>query len=75
MTVTFVVSRGPELVQVPDDLTAQGVDAATEELKALGFRVEVTHSKYYIGVGYVYSSDPSGGSMAPMGSSITLFVI
>ncbi|MDX6360864.1 MAG: eukaryotic-like serine/threonine-protein kinase, partial [Nocardioidaceae bacterium] len=73
--VHLVVSKGPELVQVPDNLTAMGVDAATAELKGLGFQVDVVRSPYYIGVGYVYSSSPGGGSMAPKGSVVILHII
>lgn len=73
-TVSFVVSRGPELVEVPRTI-AMGVDAATERLEALGFEVEVERSDNYIGVGFVYRSDPSAGTMAPKGSTITLYLI
>jgi serine/threonine-protein kinase len=74
-TVRLVVSRGPQLVEVPGDLRAMGVDAATQLLESLGFKVRVEKSDYYIGVGYVYSSDPSPGSMAPKGSTVVLRVI
>jgi eukaryotic-like serine/threonine-protein kinase len=74
-TVTLKVSRGPELVRVPDNLTAMGVDAATSLLHSLGFRVHVVRSQYYIGVGYVYSSSPGGGAMAPKGSVVVLRII
>jgi eukaryotic-like serine/threonine-protein kinase len=73
--VTLVVSKGPQLVQVPDNLTAMGVEAATAELKGLGFQVSVVKSPYYIGVGYVYSTSPGGGSMAPKGSVVVLHII
>jgi serine/threonine-protein kinase len=73
--VQLVVSKGPQLVQIPGDLRAQGVDSATAELVGLGFKVKVVHARYYIGVGYVYSSDPSPGSMAPKGSTVTLHII
>lgn len=73
-TVQLVVSRGPELVEVPR-VVAKGVEAATDELEALGFRVEVENSDQYIGVGFVFSSDPSAGTMAPKGSTITLYLI
>jgi eukaryotic-like serine/threonine-protein kinase len=74
-TVRLVVSKGPHLVQVPGDLRAMGVDAATQLLESLGFKVKVEKSDYYIGVGYVYSSDPSPGSMAPQGSTVVLRII
>jgi eukaryotic-like serine/threonine-protein kinase len=74
-TVTLVVSKGPHLVQVPSDLQAMGVDAATTLLHHLGFRVEVDRSQYYIGLGYVYSSSPSAGAMAAEGSVVVLHII
>ena len=74
-TVSLVVSKGPQLVQVPGNLRAMGVDAATQLLQSLGFRVRVEHSSFYIGVGYVYNSDPSPGSMAPKGSVVILKII
>ena len=73
-TVELVVSQGPELVEVPR-VVAMGVDAATEKLEALGFTVEVENDSNYIGVGFVFRSDPSAGSMAPKGSTITLYLI
>jgi serine/threonine protein kinase/beta-lactam-binding protein with PASTA domain len=74
-TVNLVVSKGPHLVQVPTDLQAMGIDAATTLLHSLGFRVTVEKSQYYIGVGYVYSSSPGGGSMAAKGSVVILHII
>jgi eukaryotic-like serine/threonine-protein kinase len=74
-TVSLVVSQGPRLVEVPGNLRAMGVDAATELLKGLGFQVRVVKSPFYIGVGYVYSSDPGPGSMAPKGSTVVLKII
>jgi serine/threonine protein kinase/beta-lactam-binding protein with PASTA domain len=74
-TVSLVVSRGPELVEVPGGLIASGVKDATERLEALGFEVEVEQANEYIGIGYVFSTDPGSGSMVPKGSTITLFLI
>ena len=73
-SVGFVVSLGPELVEVPR-VTASGVDAATTELEALGFEVETEESGSYIGLGYVLSTDPAAGEMVPRGSTITLFLV
>jgi eukaryotic-like serine/threonine-protein kinase len=73
--VNLVVSKGPHLVQVPGDLQAMGVEAATSLLHSLGFRVTVVRSQYYIGVGFVYSSSPGGGTMAPQGSVVVLHII
>jgi serine/threonine-protein kinase len=74
-SVALVVSRGPELVEVPGGLIASGVEAATEELEALGFEVEVEQADEYIGLGFVFSTDPDSGSMVPKGSTITLNLI
>ena len=73
-TVSFVVSLGPELVEVPR-VRAMGVDAATELLQGLGFDVETEESGSYLGLGYVFSSDPEAGDEVPQGSTITLFLI
>ncbi len=72
--VNLVISRGPELVEVPR-VVAQGVDSATAELQALGFEVDVERSGQYIGLGYVLRHSPSAGDMVPKGSTITLYLI
>jgi serine/threonine-protein kinase len=72
--VQLVVSKGPELVEVPS-VRAQGVDAATATLEELGFHVETRKATGYLGLGYVFSQDPDGGDMAPKGSTITLTLI
>jgi beta-lactam-binding protein with PASTA domain/serine/threonine protein kinase len=72
--VSFVVSRGPELVEVPS-VTASGYEEAVEELEALGFEVDVVRGSTYIGLGYVYSMAPGAGAMVPKGSTITLNLV
>jgi serine/threonine-protein kinase len=74
-TVSLTVSKGPELVQIPGDLRAEGVQAATDELTALGFKVKVVHSRIYLGLGYVAGSNPSPGSMARKGSTVILQIV
>jgi beta-lactam-binding protein with PASTA domain len=74
-SVRLVVSKGPELVEVPGGLVASGVDSATAKLEALGFKVEVRKNDHYIGVGYVYSVDPGSGTMVPKGSTVTLSIL
>jgi eukaryotic-like serine/threonine-protein kinase len=73
-TVTFTVSLGPELVDVPN-VVASGVDAARQELEALGFVVDTQEAAGYLGLGYVFSMDPGGGERVPRGSTITLSLI
>ncbi len=71
--VSFVVSLGPELVEVPR-VNLSGVDAATETLEDAGFQVEVEEAETYYGLGFVVRSDPGAGELAPKGSVITIFV-
>lgn len=73
-TVTLVVSKGPELVEVPN-VRAQGVESARQELEALGFVVETVNASGYLGLGYVFSQDPGSGTEVPRGSTITLTII
>jgi eukaryotic-like serine/threonine-protein kinase len=73
-TVSFVVSLGPELVEVPR-VRAMGVEAATQLLEGLGFQVETEEADNYLGLGFVFSSDPDQGESVPRGSTITLFLI
>ncbi|WP_372729366.1 Stk1 family PASTA domain-containing Ser/Thr kinase [Nocardioides sp.] len=74
-TVRLVVSKGPQLVEVPSGLIASGVKDATSRLEALGFVVNVERDRNYIGIGYVFRVDPKSGSMVPKGSTITLYLI
>lgn len=73
-TVSFVVSLGPELVEVPR-VRAMGVEAATELLEGLGFQVRTEQADNYLGLGFVFSSDPDQGDEVPKGSTITLYLI
>jgi serine/threonine-protein kinase len=73
-TVSFVVSLGPELVEVPR-IKAMGVEAATDLLEGLGFQVETQEADTYLGLGFVFSSDPDAGDEMPVGSTITLYLI
>ncbi|KQV73428.1 protein kinase [Nocardioides sp. Root122] len=73
-TVSFVVSQGPELVEVPR-VRAMGAEAATELLQGLGFEVRTEEADNYLGLGFVFSSDPDQGEQVPKGSTITLFLI
>lgn len=72
--VEFVVSKGPELVEVPS-VRAWGVADATAELEALGFVVRTEESGGYLGLGFVSSTDPSPGTAVPKGSTITLYLV
>lgn len=73
-SISFVVSKGPELIEVPS-VRAEGVEAATERLESLGFTVETERWSGYLGLGYVYDQSPGGGESAPKGSVIVLTII
>ncbi|MGH3497529.1 MAG: Stk1 family PASTA domain-containing Ser/Thr kinase [Nocardioidaceae bacterium] len=72
--IELVVSRGRHMVQVPSVIRSSA-EEATSSLKAAGFKVDVVHNPYYIGADIVVSQDPSGDSMAPYGSTVTVSVI
>ena len=71
----LVVSKGPELVEVPGGLPSMGVEAATQLLEGLGFKVDVEKARIYLGLGYVASSSPGGGNEIPKGSVVTLHIV
>jgi serine/threonine-protein kinase len=73
--VGFVVSLGPELVEVPGGLVASGWESAQETLEAAGFEVDIEHVDDYLGLGFVYSVDPGSGTDLPKGSTVTLWLI
>ncbi|GAB3196729.1 Stk1 family PASTA domain-containing Ser/Thr kinase [Nocardioides hungaricus] len=72
--ISFVVSKGPELIEVPS-VRGQGVDAATATLEGLGFKVRTEDASGSLGLGFVWSQSPGGGELAPKGATITLTLI
>ncbi|MFC8501409.1 Stk1 family PASTA domain-containing Ser/Thr kinase [Pedococcus sp. NPDC057267] len=72
-TVKLVVSKGPEMVPVPD---VQGKQEAEAEkiLTDAGFKVQ--KDRFMGGVfGTVRSQSPAGGGQAPKGSVVTLVIV
>ncbi|WP_246160501.1 Stk1 family PASTA domain-containing Ser/Thr kinase [Nocardioides humilatus] len=72
--VTFVVSDGPELIEVPR-VFYEPTDQAVDELEDLGFEVEIRHAAIYFTGDRAYSTDPPAGTMAPRGSTIIVYVV
>jgi serine/threonine-protein kinase len=72
-TVTLVVSKGPVLVAVPD-VVGQQLQQARATLEAQGFKVTVRRALGGF-FGTVRLQDPSGGSKAPKGSTVTLTIV
>jgi serine/threonine-protein kinase len=73
-TVRLVVSKGPVMVQVPD-VRRMGIEEATRQMEAAGFQVRTEHSQLYVGLQYVVDTDPGGGTLAPRGSVVTLYLV
>jgi serine/threonine-protein kinase len=69
--VVLQVSKGPDLVVVPD-VRGQDRDTAQAALKAAGLAVRVFAVP--AGPGRVLSTDPGAGSKVKRGSSVTLYV-
>ena len=72
--VTLVVSKGPEMIEVPR-VRGLGVGTAERRLRAAGFDVSVVRSSFYFGSGLVIGESPSGGQKAHVGSTITLTIV
>jgi len=71
--VTLVVSKGPVLVTVPD-VIGQQLPQARAALEAAGFKVTVRRALGGF-FGTVRLQDPSGGSQAPKGSTVTVTIV
>ena len=70
-TITLTVSKGPDVVVVPD-VTGMSENDARAELEGLGLTVKV--SRFPHGPSRVVSQDPQGGTTVKRGSSVRLYV-
>jgi beta-lactam-binding protein with PASTA domain len=70
-TVTLTVSKGPELITIPD-VRGMKVKDAQDTLKALGLETEVDRLRG--GPGVVRYTDPGAGAKVRKGSTVTLGV-
>ena len=68
--ITINVSKGPQLVKVPD-VRDMKVNDAINELRDLGFKVTVPN---YNPKGHVFEQSPAPGRTVKKGSEITLFL-
>jgi eukaryotic-like serine/threonine-protein kinase len=72
--VTIVVSRGTQLVRVPD-VVGQSRTNATSALQAAGFRVNATEEFHdSVAAGSVISQSPEGGVSLDAGATVTIRV-
>ena len=69
--VELVVSKGPELIAVPN-VIGRGYQDAKQTLEAAGFVVEIAGTPNF---GGVYATDPPAGTEARKGSTVSVFVI
>ncbi len=72
-SVTFVVSKGPDLVAVPN-VRGKGESEAEAALVAAGFAVKVERIAGGL-FGTAHSTNPGAGKKAPRGSTITLRIV
>lgn len=70
--VTVVVSKGPEMVTVPN-VVGSLISNAAEQLKNLGFKVDSNAPSIYWNSLRVLSMSVKAGSSAPKGSTISLY--
>ncbi|MEU2725820.1 Stk1 family PASTA domain-containing Ser/Thr kinase [Streptomyces smyrnaeus] len=69
-TVTLTVSKGPDMVEVPD-VEGSSEDEATSKLEEAGF--EVTVRRIFFG-DTVFNQSPDSGGKAPRGSEVTIWL-
>nr|WP_155073217.1 Stk1 family PASTA domain-containing Ser/Thr kinase [Streptomyces taklimakanensis] len=69
-TVTITVSKGPDMVAVPD-VEGMGEDEAVRALEDADFEVKVRRVFF---TGTVFDQSVDGGERAPRGSTITIWV-
>lgn len=70
-TVTLTVSKGPEMVVVPD-VVGDSVDDARDKLEAAGFEVKEDRGLLGLFGDTVKKQSVKGGETAPKGSTITI---
>ncbi len=73
-TIELVVSKGPVMVEVPD-LRTLSVGEATEELEAVGLRIAVVRTEFYIALDRVVRQDPARGETIPKGDAVTVYIV
>ncbi|SOD87178.1 Stk1 family PASTA domain-containing Ser/Thr kinase [Streptomyces sp. Ag109_G2-15] len=72
-TVTLTLSKGPEMIEVPD-VVGSSVDDATKRLEAYGFQVEKDRGLLGLFGDTVTKQSVEGGKKAPKGSTITITI-
>ncbi|WP_353829114.1 PASTA domain-containing protein, partial [Agromyces sp. SYSU T0242] len=71
-TVRLTVSKGPDLVEVPDVITGQTVAAARKQLEEAGFAVTSNVPPFLEGAVVASVQDPAAGERVQRGTEITV---
>jgi hypothetical protein len=71
--IAVYISRGPHLAEVPN-VNFYGVDQAVHTLEDAGFEVDQQDADPNYGLGFVVGQTPDGGSMQPLGSTVTIYI-
>ncbi|MFJ4324862.1 Stk1 family PASTA domain-containing Ser/Thr kinase [Streptomyces tricolor] len=72
-TVTLTLSKGPEMIEVPD-VVGDSVDDARDALEAAGFEVDEDRGLLGLFGDTVKKQSVAGGDRAPKGSTITITI-
>jgi beta-lactam-binding protein with PASTA domain len=73
-TVSVVVSKGPQLVTIPEIANGTNADDAKAQLEALGLKVKI--DKQFGGfLNQVVAMDPKAGQQVPKGTEVKLTVV
>ncbi|MEV5876536.1 Stk1 family PASTA domain-containing Ser/Thr kinase [Streptomyces sp. NPDC052101] len=72
-TVTLTLSKGPEMVEVPD-VTGDSVDDAHKALEGAGFKVEDDRGLLGLFGDTVKQQSVKGGDKAPKGATVTITI-
>lgn len=72
--VELVVSKGPELVEIPS-VWNLSTDDAVAELEALGLEVDTERAQIYFNGSRAWSTDPPAGTSVRKGSTVVVYVV
>lgn len=72
-SVSLLVSKGPELFEVPS-VQGDSLEQAEETLEGAGFDVDVEKHSLYVGWDRVISED-NAGQMLPKGATVTIYIV
>ncbi len=71
--MTLTLSKGPEMIEVPD-VVGDSVDDARDALEAAGFEVDEDRGLLGLFGDTVKKQSVAGGDRAPKGSTITITI-